>query len=188
MPIAICLFLLAAALVLAALLRSPQRGTAAPPPAAPRPPEIEPADAERLGEVIELLLAVMDHGELGGPGYITVRFPPLAGGAPTVTAQYPNINEALYRRTVRRELDRAELEAAGVPGALFAHNPAFAAESGGVVVLTAEVRGLTPDLAAGMADRRRRGPLLAALAEALEGGDLSVRALGQELLVECRRR
>ena len=182
MPIAICLFLLAAAPVLAALLRSTQRGTAAPPPAAPRPPEIEPADAERLGEVIELLRAVMDHGELGGPGYITVQFPPLAGGAPTVTAQYPNINEALYRRTVRRELDRAE------PGALFAHSPAFAAESGGVVVLTAEVRGLTPDLAAGMADRRRRGPLLAALAEALEGGDLSVRALGQELLVECRRR
>ena len=61
MPIAICLFLLAAALVLAALLRSPQRGAAAPPPAAPRPPEIEPADAERLGEVIELLRAVMDH-------------------------------------------------------------------------------------------------------------------------------
>ena len=152
-----------------------------------RPIPAEPADAERLGEVIELLRAVMDHGELGGPGYITVRFPPLDGGAPTVTAQYPNINETLYRRTVRRELDRAELEAAGVPGALFAHSPAFAAESGGVVVLTAEVRGLTPDLAAGMADRRR-GPLLAALAEALEGGDLSVRALGQELLVECRRR
>ena len=157
-------------------------------PAAGRPPEIEPADAERLGEVIELLRAVMDHGELGGPGYITVRFPPLDGGAPTVTAQYPNINETLYRRTVRRELGlQTVLGAAGVPGALFAHSPAFAAESGGVVVLTAEVRGLTPDLAAGMADRRR-GPLLAALAEALEGGDLSVRALGQELLVECRRR
>ena len=138
--------------------------------------------------MIELLRAVMDHGELGGPGYITVRFPPLDGGAPTVTAQYPNINETLYRRTVRRELGlQTVLGAAGVPGALFAHSPAFAAESGGVVVLTAEVRGLTPDLAAGMADRRR-GPLLAALAEALEGGDLSVRALGQELLVECRRR
>lgn len=190
MPFAVFLFLLAAALVLTALSRR-SAGEAVPPPdEAPRPPEIPPADVERLEEVIALLGEVMDHRELGGPGYLTVQFPQqlFAGSFPTVTAQYPNIGEGLYRRVVRRELDREALEAAGVPGALFDHNPAFAAEGGGVVVLTAEVYGLTPALEKGMADRRTRGTLLAALARELSGPALSVRVLGQELLVERPRR
>ena len=190
MPFAVFLILLAAALVLTALSR-PGTGEAVPPPTeVPRPPEIPPADAERLEEVIALLGEVMDHRALGGPGYLTVQFPQqlFAGSFPTVTAQYPNIGEDLYRRVVRRELDRTALEAAGVPGALFDHNPEFAAEGGGVVVLTAEVYGLTPALEKGMADRRTRGALLAALARALSTRQLSVRVLGQELLVERPRR
>lgn len=192
MPFAVFLILLAAALVLTALLRTrSSTGETVPlPTEAPRPPEIPPADAERLEEIIALLGEVMDHRELGGPGYLTVQFPQqlFAGSFPTVTAQYPNIGEGLYRRVVRRELDREALEAAGVPGALFDHNPAFAAEGGGVVVLTAEVYGLTPALEKGMADRRTRGTLLAALARELSGPALSVRVLGQELLVERPRR
>lgn len=190
MPFAVFLILLAAALVLTALSR-PGTGEAVPPPTeVPRPPEIPPADAERLEEVIALLGEVMDHRALGGPGYLTVQFPQqlFAGSFPTVTAQYPNIGEDLYRRVVRRELDRAALEAAGMPGALFGHNPEFAAEGGGVVVLTAEVYGLTPALEKGMADRRTRGALLAALARELSTRQLSVRVLGQELLVERPRR
>lgn len=190
MPFAVFLILLAAALVLTALSRSSTGETVPPPTEVPRPPVIPPADAERLEEVIALLGEVMDHRALGGPGYLTVQFPQqlFAGSFPTVTAQYPNIGEDLYRRVVRRELDRTALEAAGVPGALFDHNPEFAAEGGGVVVLTAEVYGLTPALEKGMADRRTRGALLAALARELSGPALSVRVLGQELLVERPRR
>ena len=36
--------------------------------------------AEVLGEVIDELRMVMEHPQLGGPGYLTVQFPPAASG------------------------------------------------------------------------------------------------------------
>ena len=142
-------------------------------------------DLERLAGAVEALRAVMDHPQLGGPGFLSVQFPALAGGRADVSAQFPNISEALYRRVVRRELDRAALLADGVPEALFAYNPEFSTESGGVVLLTAEVCGLEAELAEALASRRDRTGVLAALSEALERRcpGLSVRPLGAELLL-----
>lgn len=142
-------------------------------------------DLERLAGAVEALRAVMDHPQLGGPGFLSVQFPALAGGRADVSAQFPNISEALYRRVVRRELDRAALLADGVPEALFAYNPEFSTESGGVVLLTAEVCGLESELAEALASRRDRTGALAALSEALERRcpGLSVRPLGAELLL-----
>lgn len=142
-------------------------------------------DLERLAGAVEALRAVMDHPQLGGPGFLSVQFPALAGGRADVLAQFPNISEALYRRVVRRELDRAALLADGVPEALFAYNPEFSTESGGVVLLTAEVCGLEAELAEALASRRDRAGALAALSEALERRcpGLSVRPLGAELLL-----
>ena len=142
-------------------------------------------DLERLAGAVEALRAVMDHPQLGGPGFLSVQFPALAGGRADVSAQFPNISEALYRRVVRRELDRAALLADGVPEALFAYNPEFSTESGGVVLLTAEVCGLEAELAEALASRRDRAGALAALSEALERRcpGLSVRPLGAELLL-----
>ena len=121
--------------------------------------------AEVLGEVIDELRMVMGHPQLGGPGYLTVQFPQrrLDGACPTVSCQYPNINEALYRRIVRRELEPGELMEAGVPGRLFSRQVTFATESGGVVVVTAQVRGVEPDIEELMTGRTR-GEALYALA------------------------
>lgn len=123
--------------------------------------------AELIAEVVEELRVVMEHPQLGGPGYFTAQFPRrgLDGALPTVSCQYPNINEALYRRVVRRELDPRELAAAGVPAGL-ASRLSFAVESGGIVVLTAEVGGMAPEMEALMAGRGRDEALYA-LAEAL---------------------
>lgn len=150
-------------------------------------PEDAAAAAERLGEVVNALRAVMDHPQLGGPGSLTIQFPQqlYAGCFPTVTAQFPNINEALYRRAVRQELGQEELMAAGVPERLFQHNPTFSAESGGVVLVCAEVYGLAPALEKQMADRQGRSQALAALAEALRQRypEMSVRGFGADLLL-----
>lgn len=138
---------------------------------------------EMLGKAVEELLAVMDHPELGGPGFLSIQFPP--GSLPTVSAQFPNINEALYRRVVRQELDRGELAAAGVPEALLERSPVFAAESGGMVLLSVEIRDVEPGLLELLSSRRDRADALAALAAALgrRFPGLSVRCLGADLLL-----
>lgn len=145
-----------------------------------------------LGEVVDGLMAVMEHPELGGPGFLTVQFPQqlYAGSFPTVSCQFPNISEGLYRRVVRRELDRQELVEAGVPESLFAHHLTFAAESGGVVLLTAEVYGVDPEIERQMARFRSRGEALRVLSEALgrRCPACSVNVLGGDILLSPERR
>ena len=107
------LFFLAAGVLLRAALLLPYLAAARrrPEPRPLRAPELSPQAADRaadlLGEALDPLAQLMAHPDLGGPGFLTVQFP--AGEDPAVSAQYPNINEVLYRRTVRRELDRQEL-------------------------------------------------------------------------------
>jgi len=148
-------------------------------------PEDADAAAERLGEVVDALREVMEHPQLGGPGSLTIEFPLYAGNAPVVTAQFPNINEALYRRAVRQELEREDLIAAGVPERLFAHNPTFSAESGGMVLVSAEAGALTEELGRRLAERRERDEALGALAAALRRRypEMSVRSFGADLLL-----
>lgn len=181
-------FLAAIVLVLAAVLLCPAGGGAR------KEPEEEPSGRvlerledsgapEILGAAAAELLAVMEHPALGGPGFLSVQFPP--GSLPTLSAQFPNINEALYRRVVRQELDPGELAAAGVPEALLARGPVFAAESGGMVLLSVEIHGLEPGLLELVANRRSRAEALTALAAALgrRFPNLSVRCLGADLLL-----
>ena len=191
------LFILAtaAALLAGAIWRTWAAVRPSQPPPEDEPPALRPeetaAAAERLGEAIDLLREVMDHPQLGGPGSLTVQFPQqlYAGSFPTVTAQFPNINEALYRRAVRRELEQGELVEAGVPERLFGHNPSFSAEGGGVVLVSAEVYGLAPSLETQLAGRRGRSAALTALAEALRQRypELSVRSFGADLLLSPLR-
>ena len=126
-------FLAAGALLLAVLLLTYL--TAArrrPEPRAIRDPGLSPHEADQaaalLGEALDPLGELMAHPDLGGPGFLTVQFP--AGERPAASAQYPNINEGLYRRAVRRELDRQELLAAGAPAELLRLDPEFTAEGG----------------------------------------------------------
>lgn len=187
------LFLLAAgALLLAVLLAvclSP--GRRPPEPAPAREPELSDRTADEaaaaLGEALDPLGALMAHPELGGPGFLTVQFP--AGQRPVVSAQYPNISEALYRRAVRRELAWRELLAAGVPEALLRLDPEFTAEGGGVVQASVEVPRPLPAVEAGAASRTARDRTLAALALALERRypDMSVRRLGMDLVLSPRK-
>ena len=85
---------------------------------------------EALGAAAEALAELMEHPALGGPGFITVRFPPplAADGTAEAAAQYPNIREALYRRVLRQELETEELRAEGAPEALLALDPCFETE------------------------------------------------------------
>ena len=77
------------------------------------------------------------------------------------------VKNVLREDQVSPSQDRAALLADGVPEALFAYNPEFSTESGGVVLLTAEVCGLESELAEALARRRDRAGALAALSEAL---------------------
>ena len=111
-------FLLAALLLLIAALlwRSQAVSPTVPPLAQPSPPVISPGLLDALCAAAASLQELMAHPLLGGPGFLSLRFPP-EGGA-TVTAQYPNIREALYRRVVRRELSPEHLLAEGFPASL----------------------------------------------------------------------
>lgn len=192
MPI---LFLALAAILAAFWSLRTRRAAEALPPGQPDPEpaggllrrlEEEPALTGPLAEVIGLLAQVMAHSSLGGPGFLTVRLPEATGDTVLVTAQFPNIDEGLYSRVLCGELAPEALAAAGVPEALFAYAPVFSTEGGGVVVITASVSGLDETLTAGLVVRRDRPVLLAALAANLgpQCPGLSVRVLGQELLVE----
>ncbi len=176
-------FLAAGVLLLAALLLTYLTAARRRPEPRPlRAPELSPQAADRaadlLGEALDPLAQLMAHPDLGGPGFLTVQFP--AGEDPAVSAQYPNINEVLYRRTVRREL-----LAAGVPEALLRLAPEFAAEGGGVVQAAVRVPCPLP----APASRAARDHALALLVSALERRypDMSVRRLGMDLLLTPRR-
>lgn len=182
-------FLAAGVLLLAALpLTYLTAARRRPEPRPVRAPELSTQAADRaavlLGEALDSLAQLMAHPDLGGPGYLTVQFP--AGEDPAVSAQYPNINEVLYCRTVRRELDRQELLAAGVPEALLRLDPEFTAEGGGVVQAAVRVPCPLPV----PAGRAARDHTMALLAAALERRypDMSVRRLGMDLLLTPRRR
>lgn len=146
---------------------------------------------EALGAAAEALAELMEHPALGGPGFITVRFPPplAADGTAEAAAQYPNIREALYRRVLRQELETEELRAEGAPEALLALEPCFETESGGMVLVTVRVAGLDPALAERMSGHRGRQEALGALAEGLRERcpGLSVRCVGGELLLAPAR-
>lgn len=150
-------------------------------------PELSREGIEALGTAVDALAELMAHPALGGPGFITVRFPPplAADGTAVAAVQYPNIREALYRRILRQELAPEDLRAEGVPEALLALAPCFETESGGMVLVSVRVPGLDPALAECMAGHRGRQEALGALAEGLrrQCPGLSVRRVGGELLL-----
>ncbi len=186
-------FLAAGVLLLAAfLLTYLTAARRRPEPRPIRDPELSPQGADQaaalLGEALDPLGELMAHPDLGGPGFLTVQFP--AGERPVASVQYPNINEVLYRRAIRRELDRQELLAAGVPADLLRLDPEFTAEGGGVVQAAVRVPRPLPAVEEGVAGRTARDRTLALLAAALERRypDMSVRRLGMDLLLTPMRR
>lgn len=164
-------------------LRRPDAGEG---DAALRPqPEAAPAGLEELAGAVRELEAVMAHPELGGPGFLTVRFAQDAGGQTltVATAQYPNIRETLYRLALRQPPDPAALAEAGVPEALLALSPVFETDSGGVVLISVSGEGWAAVPPA--AGRRERLEALETLSELLEQRfpELEVRPFGTELLL-----
>lgn len=184
-------FLAGAFLLLAALLWCTQ-AAAKPSPKAAVSPEEAPCLARRemdkLCGVLDALRAVMEHPKLGGPGFLTVKWTPQTGTA-VVSAQFPNIREDLYRRVIRRELDREELLAEGVPAVLLDLGPDFEAESGGVVLLSVELRGFGGTLAGASSSLRARQEFLSVLTARLgeRFPDCNVRCIGGEVLVSPDR-
>lgn len=164
----------------------PRRPDAGERGAALRPqPEAAHAGLEELAGALRELEAVMAHPELGGPGFLTVRFARDAGGRAltVVTAQYPNIRETLYRLVLRQPPDPAALAEAGVPEALLALSPVFETDSGGVVLISVSGEGWAAVPPA--AGRRERLEALETLSERLEQRfpELEVRPFGTELLL-----
>lgn len=139
-----------------------------------------------LERAVEALWALMAHRTLGGPGYLTVRLPqPGEDGAVTVTAQYPNIREALYRLALRRMPDPEALLAAGVPEALLALEPRFETDSGGTVVVSLRTAPMDPASVERISGRTDRQDALRLLADRLgrRFPSLEVRPFGAELLL-----
>ena len=189
-------FLAALALAAAAVLRYMQaaagcREAAAQPPAAGEGEAFRqwldrPGVQEILERAVEVLLELMAHPKLGGPGFLTLRLPqPGEDGAVTVSAQYPNIREALYGLVVRRALDREALRRAGLPERLAVLSPVFETESGGVVVVTIPAGSMEQDVVSRISGRGERQAALRLLAERLERRfpGLEVRPFGSELLL-----
>lgn len=144
----------------------------------------ESGGREALCSAVAALCQLMAHPELGGPGFLTVRLPqPGEDGAVTVTAQYPNIRERLYRRIVRQELDREALRIEGVPGELLALEPAFETDSGGVVVISVRVGCIAAELVNGISGRTERQKALRLLAECLGSPAMEAKPFGAELLL-----
>ena len=175
----------AALLLLAALLWYTQarpRADSPSPAAAPPLPGPAPGTVEALTAAVAALQSLMSHPALGGPGFLTVRF---SDGHITVSAQYPNIQEALYRRVVRQELSPPDLLSEGFPEKLLQLSPEFETESGGMVLLTVQISAPDPALLHALTSRRARQTVLNILAAELRPRfpDLSIRALGGELLL-----
>lgn len=183
---------LAAAVVLWYMQAAPgSREAAVQPPAAAEGEAFRrwldtPGILEGLERAVDALGELMAHRSLGGPGFLTVRLPQSgADGGVAVTAQYPNIREAMYRLVVRRELDRETLWKAGTPERLLALSPEFETESGGVVVVSVQTAAMEPGLANRLSDRRERQAALRLLAERLgrRFPGFEVRPFGAELLL-----
>lgn len=146
----------------------------------------DPAVLEPLAKAVEALTRLMSHPKLGGPGFLTLRLPqPEEGGAVTVTAQYPNIREDLYRLTARQKLDRETLLAAGVPEALLDLSPDFETDSGGVVVVSVRAAVMSPALVGRVSGRSDRQEALGLLTDCLgqRFPALEIRSFGTELLL-----
>ena len=141
-----------------------------------------PDTANALENAIQALEALMDHPELGGPGFLLVQFPADKKKA-VVMAQYPNLRDGLYHRIIRQELDG--LDVIGVPKALLDQDPVFEAESGGMVLITVQGGDILPELRESLRDYKMRNAVLSALAEILEKRfpALSVRIFGMDLLL-----
>lgn len=190
-------FILGAVLLTAAavLWYAQAFGGRVPPPHRPHAGEAEaplrqqakaaPVSLEELAGAVRALEAIMDHPELGGPGFLTVRFTQDTGGQArtVVTAQYPNIRETLYRLALRQPPDPAALAEAGVPEALLALSPVFETDSGGVVLISLSGEGWAA--VPPTAGRRERLEALRTLSALLERRlpELEVRPFGTELLL-----
>lgn len=145
-----------------------------------------PGVSRALERAVEALVELMAHPQLGGPGFLTLRLPqPGEEGVVTVTAQYPNIREALYRRVVRGELDHRELLAAGIPEGVLALEPRFETDSGGAVVVSLRTAPMDPASAERISGRTDRQDALRLLAARLgqRFPSLEVRPFGAELLL-----
>lgn len=152
------------------------------------PPEPEPVSIDwetvtaALSVPLDALRELMEHPQLGGPGFLTVQFPLSSRGAVEVSAQYPNIQETLYRkiRTAKTE----ELLVMGVPAALLDCRAVFTPESGGMVLVTAEI-DLPETVLHLLEDRQGRQEVLQELVKTLgeQYPDMTVRAIGGDLLL-----
>ena len=95
--------------------------------------EKEPWDPETAAAALEPapagLLAVMDHPELGGPGFLSVRFP--RPGEAEASCRFPSLQGTLYSLA-----DRRTLEDIGVYRGLLDLGVTVEAEGGGVTALT----------------------------------------------------
>lgn len=141
---------------------------------------------EELERALTALAALMAHPELGGPGFLSVRLPqPADDGAVVVTAQYPNIREALYRRVVRRELDRETLRSDGMPEELLDLVPDFETDSGGIVAVSIRTAWMDAKTVRGISDRTARQAALELLARRLVPccAGFEARSFGAELLL-----
>ena len=129
---------------------------------APPPEEAGQWDPEAAASALEPalagLLAVMDSPTLGGPGFLSLRFP--RRGEAEAACRFPSLGGPLYGLADRGAADRRALEELGVPWALLELGVTVEAESGGVTALT--VRCGAPPLPEGTQVRA-----LWALAEAL---------------------
>ena len=193
-------FLAALALAAAALLWTVQaapgsRKNAAHPPAAAEGEAFRqwldrPSVQEGLEQAIETLLELMAHPKLGGPGFLTLRLPqPGEDGQVTVSAQYPNIREAMYNLITRRELTPEALLKAGVPERLPLLSPEFETESGGVVTVSIPAENMERELVGCISGRGERQAALRLLANHLgrRFPNLEVRPFGVELLLTPTR-
>ena len=145
------------------------------------PDVVPPQTMEALLDAIEALRSLMDHPSLGGPGFLTVR---LRQTEAEVTAQYPNIREAMYRRIIRQELSPPELLLDGAPERLLRLSPEFETESGGMVLVTARLASIqTP--AQSLDSFHNRQHVLSALTAELRRRcpGLTVRILGGEIIL-----
>ena len=189
-------FLAALALAAAAFLwyiqvASGGRNTAAQPSAAPESEAFRqwldrPDVQEALVQAVEVLLELMAHPRLGGPGFLTLRLPqPGEDGLVTVSAQYPNIRETMYNLVIRQELDPETLLKAGAPERLPLLSPELETESGGVVVVSIPVGNMERELVSCISGRGERQAALRLLADRLgkHFPNLEARPFGAELLL-----
>ncbi len=148
-----------------------------------------PGGLEELTRALRALEELMAHPELGGPGFLSVRLPqPDGDGWVAVAAQYPNIQETLYRCAARQEPE--VLAAAGVSRKLLALSPVFETESGGMVAVSIRAAVMGREVAEGISGRRERQAALELLARQLAKRfpGFEARSFGSELLLTPVRR